>query len=135
MFDSSGVEKRIGDHIADYCSSDAIVEFQNSPIAIEDVQSRQLNALVHNRLIIWVVNAQEFADNISLYSDCTMRWKWMRKTCLEMVKHGSHLYLDGLDHRHLVRVKTLYESGYGSHRRVTKDGFAWYVINRAKLHP
>lgn len=60
-------------HIADVQTPNGVViEFQNSPISTSTIKIRE--AFYKN--MIWVVNANEFKENVTLYSEVT---KWLKK--------------------------------------------------------
>jgi competence CoiA-like predicted nuclease len=70
-------------HVADVrLNNGLVIEFQNSPISIDDLQSREM----FYKKMIWVVNANAFRQNITVFNDDyglqMFRWEQIRKVWL-----------------------------------------------------
>lgn len=69
----------IGPHRADVKTNKLVVEFQNSSISAGEIQEREL----FYKNMVWVVNAREFASNLSFRSRdgfASFRWYHPRKS-------------------------------------------------------
>lgn len=79
MFPSAWREVVIGKHRADVKTPKLVVEFQASPISMEEVQERE--RFYGN--MVWLLRGDDFKSNISFRNRegfWTFRWKWPRKS-------------------------------------------------------
>jgi|SRR5690554_109481 len=98
-FDSESGEKHIADVYID--SNDLVIEFQHSPIQIEEIRARE----AFYRRMIWVVDLIPYKDNITLdrnISDAMSSYfssylEERLRTTLNLRKLGKKLEADALD--------------------------------------
>ncbi len=106
-----------------------VIEFQNSPITPEDILERER---FYGRML-WVFNAAEFADNLSLRKRdgfLSFRWRWPRQSLWAVTRP---MYFD-LGSGSLLRVRKVHHrvpcGGWGIKRSMTE--FVSHILKRTE---
>lgn len=73
---------------ADVCIGNTILEFQNSSITAEEIESRERIHLDNGKRTVWIVNGEDFSDRVEFnkgkYGGYMMRMKHPRKHIFHM---------------------------------------------------
>ncbi len=98
-------EVKIGNHRADIFFNNLVIELQNSLISPESIIERER----YYKNMIWLFNAEEFAENISIRPKdnyVSFRWRYPRKSQWYITKP---LFWD-FDGNKILMVKKIYNS-------------------------
>ena len=98
----------IGNHRADVCYKENVIEFQNKTLQTHEIIEREQH---YNYKVLWILNAEDFMfSNFDIYKKknyIAFRWKWARKSW-EVSK--CKILLD-FGEEYLFLIKKIYWNG------------------------